>query len=158
MSIEQQVIQNLRWLHLRALQFCRTKDDADDLVSDTVYRILRKESTFDSSLAFRPWALRIMRNIYIDNYNIQKQMPIKDLEESVYDMFVLDEDVYRGDILLRQTLKSYVGRYPQIRCVMLYADGYNCMEIADIVCIPVATVRTRIHYGRKILKKLLQHY
>ena len=72
MMLEHLVIENLTWINRKARQYYSDEFDAEDLASETIEKILRSKTKFDAAKSFRPWALAIMQNTYITQYNRRK--------------------------------------------------------------------------------------
>lgn len=65
MEIEHLLIENITWFRRKAQLFCPNGEDAEDLASETIEKILMSRDRFDSNKDFRPWALTILRNTFI---------------------------------------------------------------------------------------------
>lgn len=74
MKIENLVISNYEWLCAKARRLCYDEYDAEDLVADTVLRILESGSRFDTQREFRPWAQTIMYNLRFTQLSRKKRI------------------------------------------------------------------------------------
>lgn len=153
MEFERLIIENLSWLHKKAFQFCPNKFDADDLTHETVERMLSNRKNYDFKKSFRPWAIVIMQNIYINQYKRSRRMSIVSLNEG----YECISPCYADNIMKLSNILSIVRTCARksiaIECVVLYAKGYNYKEISRMLKIPIGTVMSRICNGRKILLK-----
>ncbi|MCM1337702.1 MAG: RNA polymerase sigma factor [Candidatus Amulumruptor caecigallinarius] len=137
---------------MKAHRYCQDMNDADDLASETIYKCLSQGRRFDTAKSFKPWALTIMENTYITQYNRRRCVMFTSLEG--YDAYSetdrADQRVAIDKIL--SVVEECSRKSRCIECVMLYADGYSIKEIAERLDIPVGTVKSRISAGRKMLR------
>lgn len=157
MNIERLVVENSGWLRVKARHYYTNPVLADDLAGETIYKILRSKDRFDGNRAFRPWALRIMANTFITDYNRRQCLPFISLDDE-YVTCVCDES---ADQLMRlntvwRVIAESRRRSVNIECVLLYAKGYDYEEISQMQGIPVGTVRSRISNGRRMLREELE--
>lgn len=155
MSIEELVVQHTAWLRKRARMYYRDINDADDLAGETIYKCLSQGKRFDTAKSFKPWALAIMANTYITQYNRRQCVLFTGLDGC--DPFSESE---RADQLaavnrINAVVEDCRRKSCCIECVMLYAEGYDHAEISERLGIPVGTVKSRISAGRKMLRKEL---
>lgn len=156
MDIESLVISNITWLRKKAQLFCPNEFDAEDLASETIEKILRSRDRFDSRKDFRPWALIVMRNTFITQYNRRKCVPFTGMDDdySYASPFYADQEIELSHIL--NTIRKCARQSIAIECVILYAKGYNYDEISKMLGIPKGTVMSRISNGRKMLREALE--
>lgn len=151
MDFEKELSDIYPWLLKTARRFCYSRQDAEDLAGDTIYKLLINRDRFDCSKPLQPWCLVVMRNIYIIRYNrgsLIRFTSIDIVEEHLgFDSAI--HSVYLNDLM------SVIQRCAKKSCcidsVMYYANGYSYDEISEILHIPVGTVRSRISSGRKFL-------
>lgn len=157
MNIEHLVVDNITWLRLKARLFCPNEFDAEDLASETIEKILRSSDRFDSRKEFRPWALTVMRNTFITQYNRRKCVPFTGMDDdySYASPFMADQEIAISHILA--TVRACARKSIAIECVILYAKGYNYDEISKMLGIPKGTVMSRISNGRKMLREALDY-
>ena len=156
MDIDSLVVDNLLWLKRKAQQFCYNDFDIEDLVSETIEKMLVSRDRFDSRKDFRPWAMIIMRNTFITQYNRRKCLPFVGMdEEYMYaSPYTADQEIAVSRII--SIIRDCARKSVAIECVMLYAKGYNYDEIAQILGIPIGTVMSRISNGRKMIRAALE--
>lgn len=160
-------------LYSAALRMTRNAADAEDVVQETYLKAYRAYHTFEEGTNLKAWLYRILTNTYINRYRKQQRRPsevelgeLEDLylykrlgesggagasrsaEEEVLDSFV-DEDVTAA-------LEALPDHF---RMPVLLADveGFSYKEIAEILDIPIGTVMSRLHRGRKALQQRLWH-
>ena len=151
--IEELLLRNMSWMKGIARSFCRNKMDAEDLVGDTIMKVLLNADRFDVSKKFRPWVLVIMRNTFriklrhigiVETSDILPECPYANTPASVA---ITNESM----AVIEECAGSSVG----VRSALLYAQGYSYYEIAEMQGVSVNIVKSRIHHGRKlILRKL----
>jgi RNA polymerase sigma-70 factor, ECF subfamily len=146
----------------------RNRSDAEDLVQETYLRAYRSYHTFDSGTNLRAWLFRILTNTYINAYRAKQRRPVEDdlgdvedlymykrignieasrsAEDTLFDMFTDDE--------VKQALEDLPENF---RLPVLLADveDFSYKEIAEILDIPMGTVMSRLHRGRKAMQKRL---
>lgn len=146
-----------------AFNFTKDADDAADLVQDTMLKAITYYTKFKEGTNLKGWLFTIMKNTFINNYRrlsktnalITKSDEISSANLSFSaDRNEAESKFIMGDInkALAQLPKEYY--VPFIR----YFEGYKYHEIADMLEIPIGTVKTRIHVARGILKKYLKTY
>lgn len=156
MKIEHLVVENMTWLKRKAHRYYTNDFDADDLASETIEKILRSKDKFDSRKNFRPWALTVMHNTYITQYNRRKCVPFTGMDDdySYASPYSADQDLIFSHILA--AVRDCARKSVAIECVILYAKGYNYDEISRMLGIPKGTVMSRISNGRKMLREALE--
>ena len=133
-------------LYSAALRMTRNRADAEDLVQETYLRAYRSFNTFDEGTNLRAWLFRILTNTFINSYRAKQRRPV---EDELMDYFPESE------------VKSAVEELPEnFRLAVLLADveGFSYKEIAEILDIPIGTVMSRLHRGRKALQKRLYEF
>lgn len=156
MNIEHLVVDNITWLRRKAQLFYQNEFDAEDLASETIEKILKSRDRFDSRKDFRPWALTVMKNTFVTQYNRRKCVPFTGMDEdySYASPYLADQELEISRIL--STVRECARRSVAIECVILYAKGYNYDEISKMLGIPKGTVMSRISNGRKMLREALE--
>ena len=142
-----------------------TKDmeSAKDLIQETLYRALANREKYNAGTNIKAWMYTIMRNIFINNYRRSaKQNTIFD---NTPNDFLLDyNQVTTANAaetnLTYKEIKQAVYNLPDIfkNPFQLYFEGYKYHEIAHILSEPLGTVKSRIHFARKLLKQQLTRF
>ncbi len=145
-------------------------DDANDLVQDTYLKAFRFWDKYEKGTNIRAWLFRIMKNSYINRYRKETKEPekldfneIQEYYTRVRDDSANDEDlgkkIFRGlfddDVL--EALDSLPHDFKTV-VILCDIEGYTYEEIAEFVDIPIGTVRSRLHRGRKLLQVKLFEY
>ncbi len=154
MKIDNLVITNYEWLYAKARRLCFDANDAEDLVEDTILRILESGSRFDTQREFRPWAQTIMYNLRFTQLSRRKRvefLPLLDYDAPM----TLTPDEEMQSTIVRGVIEELAEEFNSVRCVQLYADGYSVSEIAEMMDALPATIRSRLFAGRKRLREAL---
>ena len=158
-------------LYTAALRMTRNPADAEDLVQETFLKAYRSFGSFEAGTNLKAWLYRILTNTYINTYRAKKRRPeVADVEdvEDLYRYHHLGADHPGGlgrsaeeealDRFTDDDVKAAIEALPDaFRIAVLLADveGFSYKEIAEITAVPIGTVMSRIHRGRKALQKAL---
>src|ERR671919_184410 len=154
-------------LYNAALRMTRNPADAEDLVQETYLRAYRGFGGFEEGTNLKAWLYRILTNTYINSYRAKKRRPDETELDEVEDLYLRiggleaamagrsaeDELLERfTDAEVKEALESLPENF---RMAVLLADveGFAYKEIAEILDIPIGTVMSRLHRGRKALQK-----
>ena len=157
-----------------ALRMTRNPADADDLVQETYLRAYRGFGGFTEGTNLKAWMYRILTNTYINAYRAKQRRPEESELDEVEDLYLYKrlgglEAASLGrsaedelmDTFSEAEVKAAVEALPEtFRIAVLLADveGFSYKEIAEILDIPIGTVMSRLHRGRKALQKGLFDY
>jgi RNA polymerase sigma-70 factor, ECF subfamily len=173
-DFERDAMQYARQLYSAALRMTRNPADAEDLVQETYLKAYRAYHTFEAGTNLKAWLYRILTNTYINRYRKESRRPtevdlgtVEDLylyrrigsEESAEAARTTEERVLDG--LVESDIKKAVEDLPEnFRIPVLLADleGFSYKEIAEILDIPIGTVMSRLHRGRKAMQKSLWEF
>ena len=169
-----QTMEHMPSLYTAALRMTRNPADAEDLVQDTYLKAYRAFESFQQGTNLKAWLYRILTNTYINNYRAKKRRPeetdIDDVEQLyLYRRLGGLEGAQSGrsaedEVLEHFTeadVKEAVESLPeQFRLAVLLGDveGFSYKEIAEILDIPIGTVMSRLHRGRRALQKRLYDF
>ena len=161
-------------LYAAALRMTRNAADAEDLVQETYLKAYRGFGGFEQGTNLKAWLYRILTNTYINTYRAKKRRPEESELDEVEDLYLYRrigglEAAMAGrsaedELLERFTdheVKQAIEALPEnFRMAVLLADveGFAYKEIADILDIPIGTVMSRLHRGRKALQKQLSEF
>lgn len=143
-----------------AYRFCGDPHDAADLVQEVLLRVQRGLSSYQPG-SFDGWLWRITHNAFIDEVRRRQRRPTSPLPDAIdrWDAQSApgaDEQLTAsrlGDDIQAALLElPYEFREAVVMCDVV---GLSYEEIADAVAVPVGTVRSRIHRGRKLLRSVL---
>lgn len=168
-GFERQVAPLLGDLHRQALRMTRHHADAEDLVQDTLAKAFAGFDSFRPDSSIHAWLYRILVNTHISNCRRTQRRPAQHLGEGITDLHLLASAAHSGVGLPSaedQALKRFgyqeviaaMRALPeQFRVTVYYADiqGLQCKEIAAVMNTPIGTVVSRLHRGRRRLRRLL---
>jgi len=158
-------------LYSAALRMTRNAADAEDLVQETYLKAYRAYGRFEAGTNLKAWMYRILTNSYINDYRKKQRRPTESDIDDVEDLYLYrriggqagsvlgrsaeDElmDLF-GEDEVKVALEDLPEHY---RMPILLADvqGFAYKEIAEILDVPIGTVMSRLHRGRKQLQKRL---
>lgn len=148
-----------------ARRLARDYQAAEDLVQEAYARAFRSWRSYESGTNLRAWLLRILHNLAIDNARKQKRAPEQlGLEADDYYLYerlggnpVADVDVLVERLSPGPVLDALAELSLPFREVVVLVDlgDLSYQEAADVLEIPVGTVMSRLHRGRRVLKRAL---
>lgn len=153
-----------------ALRMTRNPQDAEDLVQETYLKAYKAFDSFKPGTNLKAWLYRIMTNTYINNYRKKQRRPLVTSADEVTDSQLYTSSSHDSTGLESaevEALKSMPNSQisdalnalnEDYRMVVYYADveGLSYKEIADVMDIPMGTVMSRLHRGRKQLREMLK--
>jgi RNA polymerase sigma-70 factor, ECF subfamily len=161
-------------IYTAALRMTRNPADAEDLVQETFLKAYRAFGSFQEGTNLKAWLYRILTNTFINSYRAAKRRPEKADVEDIEDLYLYKRlgdltapEAGRSaedELLERITddeVKRAIESLPEaFRIAVMLADveGFSYKEIADITSVPIGTVMSRIHRGRRALQKALLDY
>jgi RNA polymerase sigma-70 factor (ECF subfamily) len=171
-QFSQEAMQHAGQLYSAALRMTRNRADAEDLVQETYLRAYKGFHGFEDGTNLRAWLFRILTNTYINTYRSKQRRvqetelnDVEDLylyrrisnvdqasrsaEDTMFDLFTDDE--------VKAALESLPDNF---RMPVLLADveEFSYKEIAEMLDIPIGTVMSRLHRGRKAMQKALADF
>lgn len=170
----EQAMEYMGSLYSAALRMTRNPADAEDLVQETYLKAYRAFGSFKEGTNLKAWLYRILTNTFINSYRARRRRPEQAELDDVEDLYLYRrlgglEAVSAGRSAEEEVLehftegevKAAVEELPeQFRLAVLLADveGFSYKEIAEILDIPIGTVMSRLHRGRKALQKTLHDF
>jgi RNA polymerase sigma factor (sigma-70 family) len=157
------VVNNTEYLKPFAITLTRDQETAKDLLQETMYRALANKDKYNVGTNVKAWLYTIMRNIFINDYRRKAKQSIV-FDNGVND-FLLDSNQHavankaEGSLQLKEVQQA-VYKLPDIfrNPFMLYFEGYRYNEIASMLHEPLGTIKSRIHFARKLLKEQLTRF
>lgn len=162
-NFDQMLLNNTEFLKPFAITLTRDQEQAKDLMQETLYRALANKEKYNVGTNVKAWLYTIMRNIFINNYRRRsKQQTIFD---STPDDFLLNlsQGAVANDAVATLNMKEVqeaIAELPEIfkTPFLLYFDGFKYSEIADMLSEPLGTIKSRIHFARKLLKTQINRH
>jgi len=169
-DFNEEIIPHLDALYNFALRLTSDPNDAEDLVQDTVVKAYRFFGSYEKGTNAKAWLFRILKNSYINNYRKKSKKPqqvdydeVATFYETVRaertDTSDLEDQMYR--VLMDDDITGALEQLPEdFRTVVLLCDveGFTYEEIANMLDVPIGTIRSRLHRGRNLLKAQLMEY
>ncbi|TAG12538.1 MAG: RNA polymerase sigma factor [Sphingobacteriia bacterium] len=162
-DFNQMLTTNADFLKPFAMTLTRDQEAAKDLFQETLFRALANKDKYNVGTNIKAWLYTIMRNIFINNYRRKaKQSTIFD---NTPNEFLLDfnQGAVANEAIAginMKEVKQAIHNLPEIfkNPFLLYFDGYKYHEIADMLGEPLGTIKSRIHFARKLLKSHVERF
>ncbi len=167
-------LEHMPSLYTAALRMTRSPADAEDLVQDTYLKAYRAFESFQEGTNLKAWLYRILTNTFINSYRAKKRRPEETDIDDVENLYLYrrlgglegansgrsaEEEVL--DRFTETDIKEALESLPeQFRLAVLLGDveGFSYKEIAEILNVPIGTVMSRLHRGRRALQKRLYEF
>ena len=144
-----------------AYHLTKNFEDAKDLYQETAFRAMSNRDKFRPGTNFKAWLLTIMKNIFINNYRKKvKKKTIIDSTDNLYYINSGANTISNGAErnILMDELQAMIDSLDESLKVpfTMHYEGFKYQEIADELELPLGTVKSRIFFARKELKRLIQ--
>ncbi len=156
-KFDDMIISNANFLKPFAITFTKDKETAQDLMQETMLRALANREKYNEGTNIKAWLFTIMRNIFINNYRKETKQKI------IFDHSTNNALLNYNQVSIINVAESHL-KTSEIhfaiyrlsedfkRPFLLYLFGYKYTEIAEMLNEPLGTIKSRIHYARKLLK------
>jgi RNA polymerase sigma factor (sigma-70 family) len=162
-GFNEMLVNNSEFLRPFAINLTRDTEAANDLYQETLYKALANQEKYNAGTNIKAWLFTIMRNIFINNY--RRKTKQKTIFDNTGTDFLLNShqvtvsNAAESGIHIKEIQKA-ISELPEIfkTPFLLYFDGYKYNEIADALQEPLGTIKSRIHFARKLLKEQISRY
>ena len=162
-EFNEMLLSNADFLKPFAINLTRDTEAANDLYQETLYKALANREKYNVGTNIKAWLFTIMRNIFINNY--RRKAKQKTIFDNTPNEFLINQNqatVSNGaesDMRIKE-INAAIQGLPEIfrTPFLLYFDGYKYNEIAEVLHEPLGTIKSRIHFARKLLKEQISRY
>jgi RNA polymerase sigma-70 factor (ECF subfamily) len=167
-----EAMQYAQSLYSTALRMTRNQSDAEDLVQETYLKAFRSFGSFETGTNLKAWLFRILTNTFINTYRAKQRRPQESDLGSVEDLFLykrlpslagLSESAEEQllDLFPAAEVREAIENLPEtflLPMLLNDVEGFSYKEVAEILDIPIGTVMSRLHRGRKTMQEALYDY
>jgi RNA polymerase sigma-70 factor (ECF subfamily) len=163
LEFNQMLLSNADFLKPFAVNLTRDSEAANDLFQDTLYKALANKEKYHAGTNIKAWLFTIMRNIFINNYRRKSKQ--KTIFDNTQDDFLINQQQVtvknnaESEMKVKEINKA-IQQLPEIfkTPFLLYFDGYKYNEISEALNEPLGTIKSRIHFARKLLKEQISRF
>ena len=163
LEFEELLVDNSEFLRPFAINLTRDNEAAQDLYQETMYKALANQEKYHAGTNIKAWLFTIMRNIFINNYR-RKAKHQTVFDNSPNDFLLNNNQVTVANVaesnMQMKEIRKAIYNLPEIfkTPFSLYFDGYKYHEIAEALHEPLGTIKSRIHFARKLLKEQINRF
>jgi RNA polymerase sigma factor (sigma-70 family) len=161
LEFNEMLLTNAESLKPFAVTLTHDTETAKDLFQETLYRALANKEKYHVGTNIKAWLYTIMRNIFINNYRRKAKQQIV-LDSSGNDFLLNSISIPNNAIsdLNMKEIQKAIFELPVIfkRPFLLFYEGFRYHEISQILDEPLGTIKSRIHFARKLLKAHIERF
>ena len=162
-NFNQHVLDMATNLRPYAINLTKDLDEARDLLQETMYRAFTHRDKFKEGTNLKAWLFTIMRNIFINRYRKKsKRKTMIDTTENLYYINSAQNQIRNraeSSFVMADVVKAIDNLNDDYRIpFVMHYKGFKYQEIADDLDLPLGTVKSRIFFARKALKRELTVY
>ena len=162
-EFNQVLMKNAEFLKPVAITLTRDADDAKDLLQETLYRALANKDKYSIGTNIRAWLYIIMRNIFVNDYrkkikrNILRDHSAEDLLINSTKVATINSGITS---LNMREIQTAIFKLPEVfkTPFVLYFEGFKYIEISNMLSEPLGTIKSRIHFARKLLRAQIERF
>jgi RNA polymerase sigma-70 factor (ECF subfamily) len=162
-DFNEMLLNNADYLKPFAFTLTRDNETAKDLMQETLFRALANKDKYNVGTNIKAWMYTIMRNIFINDY--RKKSRQNTMFDNTPNDFLLNHNqtavANAAEVTLKlKDIQAAIHDLPEIfkHPFVLYFEGYKYNEIATLLNEPLGTIKSRIHFARKLLKEQMSRY
>ncbi len=163
LEFNEMLLTNADFLKPFAINLTRDNEAANDLYQETLYKALVNKEKYNAGTNIKAWLFTIMRNIFINDY--RRKAKQKTIFDSTPNDYLINQkqasisNAAESDLRIKEINKA-IQQLPEIfkTPFLLYFDGYKYNEIAEVLIEPLGTIKSRIHFARKLLKEQISRF
>jgi len=163
LEFDKLLLNNADFLKPFAVNLTKDSEVAKDLFQETLYKALANQEKYNVGTNIKAWLFTIMRNIFINDYRRRaKQQTIFDNTANDYLLNYKQPSISNAaetELRLKEIYQA-IYHLPEIfkTPFLLYFEGYKYHEIAEALHEPLGTIKSRIHFARKLLKEQISRW
>lgn len=154
-----------------ALRYTRNRSDAEDLVQEAALLAWRGFKGFDRGSNFKGWFYRILTNCFFSKYRKRKRQGTEVELDDAPELYLYSQTAALGlhgsvedpaqllmERLGTEQVEAAIAALPdeyRVVATLYFLQDFSYQEIAEVVGVPVGTIRSRLHRGRRLLQKAL---
>lgn len=155
-----------------ALRLTRHKADAEDLLQEAALCACRARDSFEQGTNFKAWYFKILTRCFWARHRKSRRRPEESVDlDDVHELYLYSQSAQAGlpvtgddpaaalfTRLDEEKVSQALEALPQefrVACTLYFIEDFSYQEIASVLDVPVGTVRSRLHRGRRMLQKAL---
>jgi RNA polymerase sigma-70 factor (ECF subfamily) len=165
-TFEEEALAHADQLYRIALRLSGSQQAAEELVQETYLRAFRSWRSYRPGSNLAAWLATILRNVFLDEARRQQRRPVQESFEDTTEYYLYNQLAGSGGEPQEAVLNRLAGGAivdalsdvpPAFREVVVLVDigDFSYQEAADILGVPIGTVMSRLHRGRRALKQAL---
>jgi RNA polymerase sigma-70 factor (ECF subfamily) len=164
---EEEALTHADQLYRIALRLSGSSQTAEELVQETYLRALRAWESYQPGTNLAAWLATILRNVYLDEARRQSRRPAVEVLDDESEYFLYDQlaggtPPQTHDVVLNrlsgEAILDAIGKLPENfreAVVLVDVGDFSYQDAAQILDVPIGTVMSRLHRGRRLLKRAL---
>ena|ERR1051325_4839840 len=162
-EFKQALMRNAEFLKPVAITLTHDAQDANDLFQETMFRALANQDKYSLGTNLKAWLYIIMRNIFINDFRKRLKrniVPDYSAEDLLYNSARTATPNSAITTINMKEIQKAISNLPKVFKVpfVLYFEGFKYNEISHILNEPLGTIKSRIHFARKLLRGQVERF